>query len=150
MTSNLGSHLIQERFATMTDQNKEEIWEQTKNDVFQLLRSTIRPEFLNRVDDIIMFKPLDLAEIREIVQLQFNKLQSMLSKNGMNLNITDRAVVWIAEQGFDPQFGARPVKRIMQRHLVNELSKMILAGIVNQEKPVMIDLEGDKLIFKNN
>ena len=74
----------------------------------------------------------------------------MLSKNGMNLNITDRAVVWIAEQGFDPQFGARPVKRIMQRHLVNELSKMILAGIVNQEKPVMIDLEGDKLIFKNN
>ena len=149
MTSNLGSHLIQERFASMTERNREEVWEQTKEEVFQLLKSTIRPEFINRVDDIIMFKPLDLSEIREIVRLQFDRLQALLSKNGVSITITDNAVDWIAGQGFDPQFGARPVKRIMQRYILNELSKMILAGKIIQDKNVVIDFDGKNLVFRN-
>jgi ATP-dependent Clp protease ATP-binding subunit ClpB len=149
MTSNLGSHLIQERFENMTDKNKDEIWQQTREEVFNLLKQTIRPEFLNRIDDIIMFKPLTLMEIKEVVRLQFRQLQTLLSKNGIAISITEPAVEWIAEQGFDPQFGARPVKRIIQRNILNELSKMILSGSINQEKPVFVDLDQRKLIFRN-
>jgi ATP-dependent Clp protease ATP-binding subunit ClpB len=149
MTSNLGSHLIQERFENMTDANKEEIWQKTREEVFNLLKQTIRPEFLNRIDDIIMFKPLNLAEIKEVARLQFGQLQSLLLKNGIAISITEEAVDWIAAEGFDPQFGARPVKRIIQRNILNELSKMILSGSINQEKPVIVDREKQKLLFRN-
>ncbi len=149
MTSNLGSHLIQERFEKMTDENKDELWQKTSEEVFNLLKVTIPPEFLNRIDDIIMFKPLTKEEIREVVKLQFNRLHEMLSKNGITVTITDKATDWIAEQGFDPQFGARPVKRIIQKNILNELSKMILSGSVKQEKPVVIDLQQGKLLFRN-
>lgn len=149
MTSNLGSHLIQERFENMTDKNKDEIWQRTREEVFNLLKQTIRPEFLNRIDDIIMFKPLTLSEIREVVRLQFRQLQSLLTKNGITISITEEAVEWIAKEGFDPQFGARPVKRIIQRNILNELSKMILSGAVNQEKPIVVDYSKGAIVFKN-
>ncbi|MFA4863942.1 MAG: AAA family ATPase, partial [Bacteroidales bacterium] len=149
MTSNLGSHLIQERFENMTDENKDEIWQQTREEVFNLLKTTIRPEFLNRIDDIIMFKTLTKEEIKEVVRLQFSHLQNLLSINGITMEITENAVDWIAGQGFDPQFGARPVKRIIQRNILNELSKMILSGSVNQEKPIVVSCETGKLLFKN-
>jgi ATP-dependent Clp protease ATP-binding subunit ClpB len=149
MTSNLGYQLIQERFEMINVDNKEEIWQRTRDEVFNLMKMTIRPEFLNRIDDIIMFKPLTKAEISDVVRLQFRQLQNMLSKNGIAISITDAAVEWIAGKGFDPQFGARPVKRIIQRNILNELSKMILSGVVNQEKPVIIDQEQGKLVFRN-
>jgi len=150
MTSNLGSQLIQENFEKITEDNKENVWQKTRDAVFNLLKITIRPEFLNRIDDIIMFKPLTREEIRDVVKLQFNQLKSMLSKNGITVSITDAAVNWIAHKGYDPQYGARPVKRIMQRTLLNELSKLILGGSVTTEKPVAIDLENEMLVFRNN
>jgi ATP-dependent Clp protease ATP-binding subunit ClpB len=149
MTSNLGSHLIQERFEKMTDDNKDELWQKTREEVFNLLKATITPEFLNRIDDIIMFKPLTREEIGEVVKLQFKQLKDLLSKNGINITLTEKAADWIAGQGFDPQFGARPVKRIIQRNILNELSKMILSGSVKQDKPVVIDLQQGKLLFLN-
>jgi ATP-dependent Clp protease ATP-binding subunit ClpB len=149
MTSNLGSHIIQERFEKMTDQNKEDVLQQTREDVFNLLKMTIRPEFLNRIDDIIMFKPLSKEEIKEVVRLQFRQLQSLLSKNNMLIEITGNAVEWIADMGYDPQYGARPVKRIMQRNILNELSKMILNGSVNQDHPILVDTHENKLVFRN-
>jgi ATP-dependent Clp protease ATP-binding subunit ClpB len=149
MTSNLGSHLIQERFEKMNEANKDEIWQKTREEVFNLLKQTIRPEFLNRIDDIIMFKPLTIVEIKDVVRLQFRQLQNLLLKNGIIISITDPAVDWIADGGFDPQFGARPVKRIIQRNILNELSKMILSGSINQEKPVVVAQEQGKLIFRN-
>jgi ATP-dependent Clp protease ATP-binding subunit ClpB len=150
MTSNLGSQLIQERFETITELNKEEVWQRTRDEVFNLLKVTIRPEFLNRIDDIIMFKPLNKDEIREVVKLQFGLLQIMLAKNGISILMTEKAIDWVALKGFDPQFGARPVKRIMQRNVLNELSKMILSGVVSQEKTVIIDQEKDRLLFRND
>lgn len=149
MTSNLGSQLIQEHFARMNEKNKDEILLQTREEVFNLLKSTIRPEFLNRIDDVIMFKPLTREEIRQVVELQFKEIQGMLSKNGLIIKMSVKAADWIAAKGYDPQFGARPVKRIMQRTVLNELSKMILSGTVNQERPVLIDIEGERLIFRN-
>jgi ATP-dependent Clp protease ATP-binding subunit ClpB len=111
---------------------------------------TIRPEFLNRIDDIIMFKPLTRDEIKGVVRLQFGQLQDMLMKSGITVSISEKAVDWIALKGYDPQYGARPVKRIMQRTLLNELSKLILSGTVSPEKPVMIDQEKEALVFRNN
>jgi ATP-dependent Clp protease ATP-binding subunit ClpB len=149
MTSNLGSHLIQERFENMTGKNNDEIWQKTREEVFNLLKMTIRPEFLNRIDDIIMFKPLTKEEIKEIVRLQFRQLQNLLSKNGITVEITGNAVEWIAEQGFDPQFGARPVKRIIQRNILNELSKMILSGKVQRDAFITVDVKEGRLLFLN-
>ena len=149
MTSNLGSHIIQERFEDITDQNRDEIIDRTQSEIFELLKKTIRPEFLNRVDDIIMFKPLSKIEIEEIVKLQFGYVKKMLAKNSIEINIMDAAVKMIAEQGFDPQFGARPVKRIMQRYVLNELSKMILSGKVNRDSSITLDVSAGKLVFNN-
>jgi ATP-dependent Clp protease ATP-binding subunit ClpB len=149
MTSNMGSHLIQERFEKMTEDNKDDIWQMTREEVFSLLKMTIRPEFLNRIDDIIMFKPLTGNEIKDVVRLQFRHLQGLLLKNGISVTFTANAVDWVAEKGFDPQFGARPVKRIIQRNVLNELSKMILSGAVNHNKPVIVDQAGGKLLFRN-
>ncbi|MBN2616288.1 MAG: ATP-dependent chaperone ClpB [Bacteroidales bacterium] len=149
MTSNIGSHLIQENFSRMTEETEASVVEQTRKDVLELLKKTIRPEFLNRIDEIIMFKPLSRSEISGIVKLQFEIVKSMLLKNNIELQITDAAVQHIARLGYDPQFGARPLKRVLQREILNELSKMILAGNVNIEKPIRIDVEGDNFIFEN-
>ncbi len=149
MTSNIGSHLIQENFSKMNSANEEEVVDKTRNEVFELLKKTIRPEFLNRIDEIIMFKPLSRKEINGIVRLQFEHVKQMLHKNNIELQITEDAINELAEMGYDPQFGARPLKRVIQREILNELSKMILAGKVNAEKPIKIDVRGDHFIFEN-
>ncbi|HFB62081.1 MAG TPA: type VI secretion system ATPase TssH, partial [Bacteroidetes bacterium] len=149
MTSNIGSHLIQENFSRLTESNEQQVVEKTRNEVFELLKKTIRPEFLNRIDEIIMFKPLSRDEIHGIVKLQFDRVKQMLAKNGIQLEITDNAITKLAEMGYDPQFGARPLKRVIQREVLNELSKMILAGKVNAEKPIRVDVKGDDFVFEN-
>ncbi len=150
MTSNVGSHVIQKNLESMSSDNKEEVYEKTKREVLTLLKSTIRPEFLNRIDEVIVFKPLDRDEIKQIVQIQFKVLQGLLAKNQIKISISDSAVDYIADAGFDQQFGARPVKRVIQRNLMNELSKMILAGKVNRDSEIEIDFKEGKLLFKNN
>ena len=149
MTSNLGSSLIREHFEKMTAANHDEVLEETKNEVLELLKQTIRPEFLNRIDDIIMFTPLSKPEIRAIVNLQLNSVKKMLAANDLTLDFTDAALELIADKGFDPQFGARPVKRVIQKMVLNELSKALLGGQVNRERPIVIDRQGESLIFKN-
>ena len=149
MTSNLGSSLIREHFEKMTAANHDEVVEETKNEILELLKQTIRPEFLNRIDDIIMFTPLSKKEIRAIVNLQLNSVKKMLETNGITLGFTDAAVELIADKGFDPQFGARPVKRVIQKMVLNELSKALLGGEVNRERPIVIDRNGESLIFKS-
>ncbi len=150
MTSNVGSHIIQKNLESMSPDNKEEIYEKTKREVLTMLKSTIRPEFLNRIDEIIVFKPLDRDEIKEIVEIQFKVLQGLLAKNQIRISISDSAVDYIADAGFDQQFGARPVKRVIQRNLMNELSKMILAGEVSRDSEIEIDYKEGKLVFKNS
>ena len=151
MTSNLGSSLIQDNFEKITDANRVQVVEQTKSQVMDLLKKTIRPEFLNRIDEIIMFTPLNEDEIRQIVKLQLNGVKKMVGQNGIDLEFTDAALDFISHEGYDPQFGARPVKRVIQRYVLNELSKQILSGKVDREHPIVIDREssGDGLIFTN-
>lgn len=149
MTSNLGSHIIQEKLGGSKGKSQEAVFDETRNEVFQLLRKTIRPEFLNRIDEIIMFKPLTGDEIKDVVRLQVNQVQQLMKKNGLNLEVSDEAVELVSEQGFDPQFGARPVKRVIQRNILNELSKMILGGKINSEETILIDAKEGRLSFKN-
>ena len=149
MTSNMGSSLIRENFEKITDSNHDTVVEQTKNQVLDLLKKTIRPEFLNRIDEIIMFTPLNESEIRQIVTLQLNGVKKMLDKNGIRLEFTDAALDFISHEGFDPQFGARPVKRVIQKYVLNELSKEILSGHVNRDKAIVIDCVNGELVFKN-
>lgn len=149
MTSNMGSQLIRENFSKMTDANKTETVETTKNQVLEMLKSTIRPEFLNRIDEIIMFTPLSKSEIKEIVALQVNNARRMLAKNDIELDITDKALSLLADEGYDPEFGARPVKRVIQREILNRLSKDILAGNVTKDKSIVIDADGDQFVFRN-
>ena len=149
MTSNLGSSLIRENFDRMTAANHDEVVESTKNQVLDLLKKTIRPEFLNRIDDIIMFTPLSQKEIRSIVNLQLNSVKKMLAENSVTLDFTEAALDLIADKGYDPQFGARPVKRVIQKMVLNELSKELLGGRVNRERPIVIDRQGEQLIFRN-
>ena len=149
MTSNMGSSLIRENFEKMTDANRSQVVEQTKGQVLELLKKTIRPEFLNRIDEIIMFTPLTEKEIRQIVGLQLNNVKKMLAENGITLEFTDAALDFISHEGYDPQFGARPVKRVIQRYVLNELSKEILSGHVNREHAITIDFAGGELVFRN-
>jgi ATP-dependent Clp protease ATP-binding subunit ClpB len=149
MTSNIGSHIIQEKLERITEDNREEIINRTRMEVFDLLKKTIRPEFLNRIDEIIMFKPLTKEEIKKIVKLQFEHVKKMLAQNDIKISITDKAIKHIAELGYDPQFGARPIKRIIQRNILNELSKMILAGKVIKDSEINIDFKDNKLVFEN-
>ena len=149
MTSNIGSHIIRENFEKLTKDNKDQLIENTKNEVLELLKKTIRPEFLNRIDEIIMFTPLNEEEITEIVKLQLNGVKKQLAANGINLEFTPEAVRLIAEEGYDPQFGARPVKRVIQRKILNPLSKDILGRKVNHNQPIIIDTVGKELIFQN-
>ena len=149
MTSNMGSHLIRENFSKMTDANRVETIERTKQDVMELLKQTIRPEFLNRIDETVMFTPLSRKEIHKIVDLQVGSVKKMLASNGIELTVTEAALELLAEDGYDPEFGARPVKRTIQRMVLNQLSKDILAGNISREVPIVIDRDGDSLIFKN-
>lgn len=145
----MGSALIRDNFATMTDENKEEITEKTKEQVLEMLKTTIRPEFLNRIDEIIMFTPLNRTEIEEIVGLQIKAVQKMLARNGVTLEVTPKALGYLADEGFDPEFGARPVKRVIHRQVLNRLSKDILAMKVDKERPIIIDVQDDQLVFTN-
>ena len=149
MTSNLGSQLIRENCENLTDSNREEVLNRTKNEVFELLKQTIRPEFLNRIDELIMFTPLQQSEIRDIVELQIRQVQKLLERNGVQLEVTEGAIELFAREGYDPQFGARPVKRVLQRMLLNELSKQIIAGTINTDKPIRVDVAGDEIVFAN-
>ncbi|MDD4553691.1 MAG: ATP-dependent chaperone ClpB [Bacteroidales bacterium] len=149
MTSNIGSLIIQENLEKVTDSNRDHIINITKEAVFDLLKKSIRPEFLNRVDEIIMFQPLTKEEIYQIVELQLQIIRRMLSKNDISLNATPEAVRLIADQGFDPQYGARPIKRLIQKQVLNELSRMILSGKVDRNMDIEIDAEGHNLVFRN-
>lgn len=149
MTSNTGSHLIQQNFEQVTPANMETVIEKTRHELFELLKQTIRPEFLNRIDEVIMFTPLQEEEIRLIVELQFASIQKMLKENGISISITPTAVKWIAGAGFDPLFGARPIKRAMQKYVLNDLSKQLLADTLIRDQSIEVDVENDRLVFKN-
>jgi ATP-dependent Clp protease ATP-binding subunit ClpB len=149
MTSNLGSHLIQEKFEKINFMNHDNVVEETKNEVLAMLKQTIRPEFLNRIDEIIMFTPLNEKEIKEIVRLQLDTVTMMLADTGINLVIKDKALDFLASAGFDQEFGARPVKRAIQSFLLNDLSKKILSGSIDRERSVTVDSDGVELTFAN-
>ena len=149
MTSNIGSHLIQENLEHVTDKNRDDVYDRTREQVFELLKKTLRPEFLNRIDEVIMFRPLTKDEIETVVELQLGNVQIMLGKNDIRLRATQKAIQFIATQGFDPQFGARPIKRVIQKSVLNELSKMILEGTVKKENEIVVDEKGGKLVFAN-
>jgi len=149
MTSNIGSHLIQENLEHVTEKNRDEVLDRTRQQVSGLLKKTIRPEFLNRIDEIIMFKPLTQDEIQTVVEIQLGFIQKMLEKSNIRLRATEKAIRFIATQGFDPQFGARPIKRMIQKNLLNELSKMILEGNVNKDTEIVVDETEGKMIFRN-
>ncbi|MBK7667040.1 MAG: ATP-dependent chaperone ClpB [Sphingobacteriaceae bacterium] len=149
MTSNIGSHLIQENYDTITEKNKDTVMAKTKSEVFVLLRKTIRPEFLNRIDEVIMFEPLNRENIHKIVEIQFNNVAKLLAEQGIQMSATHEAIDWLAQLGYDPQFGARPVKRVMQKQVLNELSKQILSGTVDKEKEIVLDMFDNKFVFRN-
>lgn len=149
MTSNLGSNIIRENFEKMTDENRDDIIHETENEVIEMLKKTIRPEFLNRIDEIIMFTPLSEKEIERIVEIQLRSVAKMLDQNGVHMEFTPAAVEYLAKEGYDPQFGARPVKRVIQRMVLNELSKALIAGTINKALTIQIDFNGDDLVFKN-
>lgn len=149
MTSNMGSHIIQANFENVTEKNKEDIVENTKREVIDLLKQTIRPEFLNRIDEVIMFQPLLLKDIREIIRIQLTDLKGQLAKSGVMLEFTEYALDYLAENGFDPQFGARPLKRLIQKQIVNQLSKKLLSGTIDKTKPVLVDVFDGTVVFRN-
>jgi len=149
MTSNIGSNIIQENFQDLEDDNRDSIIAKTKNELFDLLRKTIRPEFLNRIDEIIMFTPLTRNEIGEIVKLQFKQVQSTLAEMGVTLEASEEALDWLAQLGYDPQFGARPLKRVIQKRILNELSKQILSGKVDRDSKIKLDVFDNNFVFLN-
>ena len=149
MTSNLGSSYIQSQFEKINDQNHDQVVEETKAEVMNMLKKTIRPEFLNRIDETIMFQPLNKNEIEQIVRLQINGIKKMLEENGITLQMSDQAVDFIATAGYDPEFGARPVKRAIQRYLLNDLSKKLLSQEVDRTKPIIVERSSEGLIFRN-
>jgi ATP-dependent Clp protease ATP-binding subunit ClpB len=149
MTSNIGSHLIQENFEGLTDRNKDEVMAKTRSQVFELLKKSIRPEFLNRIDEVIMFEPLSRQDVRNIVKIQFDLIAKRLREQHINIKASEEALDWLAELGFDPQFGARPVKRVLQKQILNELSKQLLEGRINKDKDIIVDMFDNKFVFRN-
>ena len=152
MTSNMGSHLIQEAFSKAMDEQgslPEQVVERVQTDVLEMLKMQLKPEFLNRIDEIVMFEPLSKADIEKIVDLQMNALKAMLSHNGLTLDYTEAARAFIATAGYDAMYGARPVKRVIQREVVGELSKRILAGAISRDKAIVIDAENGALKITN-
>jgi ATP-dependent Clp protease ATP-binding subunit ClpB len=150
MTSNIGSHIIQESFENASEKNLDIVAEQTNAKVLELLRATIRPEFLNRIDEIIMFKPLLKKEIKNIIGIQLNNLKKLLMQSGITLDFTPYMLDYLAENGYDPQYGARPLKRLIQKLVVNELSKQILSGSIDKSKPVVVDVFDGLVVFRNH
>ncbi|RPA70070.1 ATP-dependent chaperone ClpB [Cyclobacteriaceae bacterium YHN15] len=150
LTTNIGSHLIQERFAEIEEWNKEEIMEKTKKEVYELLKKSVRPEFLNRIDETIMFEPLNQGVIRKIVDIQWREIQKRLTEANIEIEATQEVLDYLGEVGFDPQFGARPLKRTMQKLILNELSKQILAGYIKSDSAVLVDLDADKQVYFKN
>ncbi|GAC1705010.1 MAG: ATP-dependent chaperone ClpB [Flavisolibacter sp.] len=150
MTSNMGSHIIQENFEKITEKNHEEVVENTKNEVMNLLRQQIRPEFLNRVDEIILFQPLMRREVKQIIRIQLEGLKKLVAKGGIDLNFSDYLIDYLSENGFDPQYGARPLKRMIQKEIVNSLSKKILAGEIDRTHPVLADIFDKVVVFRND
>jgi ATP-dependent Clp protease ATP-binding subunit ClpB len=149
MTSNIGSHLIQENFEKMNDDNRESVLAKTKGEVYELLKKSIRPEFLNRIDEVIMFEPLSRENVSEIVKFQFEHIRQQLAEQDIKISATDEAIEWLAQLGYDPQFGARPVKRVMQKQVINELSKQILADKIDKEQEIVLDMFDNKFVFMN-
>jgi ATP-dependent Clp protease ATP-binding subunit ClpB len=149
MTSNIGSHFIQDAFENVNEKNLEEVTEKAKGEVMTLLRETVRPEFLNRVDEIIMFHPLLKKDIMEIVKIQLEQLKKLVAESGIRLEFSDYALEFLAQQGFDPQYGARPLKRLIQKEIVNQLSKRILAGDIDKSKSVLVDVFDNTVVFRN-
>ncbi len=150
MTSNMGSHIIQSNFDKVTEYNREEVVETTKREVMDLLKQTIRPEFLNRIDEIIMFQPLLKKEIKDIIRIQLNDLKHQLAKSGVVLEFSEYALDYLAENGFDPQFGARPLKRLIQKQIINQLSKKLLSGTIDKSHPVLVDVFDGTVVFRND
>ena len=149
MTSNIGSHLIQENFDQLTEINKDEVLAKTKSEVFELLKKTIRPEFLNRIDEVIMFEPLTRDDVADIVKIQFNQIVERLAEQHVTISATEEAIEWLAELGYDPHYGARPVKRVLQKQILNELSKQLLADKVNKDKEIIVDVFDKQFVFRN-
>jgi ATP-dependent Clp protease ATP-binding subunit ClpB len=149
MTSNIGSSIIQDNFEGVTERNKDEVVEKTKAEVMNLLRQTVRPEFLNRVDEIILFQPLMKSEIKGIINIQLNTLRGLVQQTGVQLEFTDYLIDYLVENGYDPQYGARPLKRLIQKEIVNQLSKRILAGDIDKSKPVLVDVFDGVVVFRN-
>ncbi len=149
MTSNMGSNLIQEKFEKLTEENKYEVYEETREEILAMMRRNIRPEFINRIDELIMFLPLSKEDVKAIVRLQINILQRMLRKQQVEIDATEDAISYLADIGFDPQFGARPIKRVIQKRIMNQLSRDILSGSVDKDSLILIDLENDRLVFRN-
>lgn len=150
MTSNIGSHIINENFEKANDYNDVYVIEKTRDQVFDLMKQTIRPEFLNRIDEIIMFTPLSREDIRKVVVLQVDVVKRMLGENGISLKVSEPAIDFLAEKGYDPMYGARPVKRTLQKYLINELSKQILAGTVSKDSLIKVDIEDGNIKFSNS
>jgi len=149
MTSNMGSHIIQENFEKITEGNREEVVESTKAEVMNLLRQTIRPEFLNRIDEVIMFQPLMKKEIKGIIRIQLDGLKKLVAQTGIQLEFSEYALDFLAENGYDVQLGARPLKRLIQKEIINQLSKRILAGDIDKTKPVLVDVFDGVVVFRN-
>jgi len=149
MTSNIGSHLIQDNFKELSDFNREEVIAKTKSELFELLKQTIRPEFLNRIDELIMFTPLNREELRDIVSLQFKGVQNTLAEMGIDIEASEEALDWLAQLGYDPQFGARPLKRVIQKRILNELSKEILSGKIDKDSKIKLDVFDNHFVFLN-
>jgi ATP-dependent Clp protease ATP-binding subunit ClpB len=149
-TSNVGSSIIQQNMENANGEEMDVVYEKTRKEIFTLLKATIRPEFLNRIDEIIMFKPLDLDEIKGIARLQLENVKRMLAKSQIRIDFSEEAIELIAREGFDPQFGARPIKRVVQRSLLNRLSKMILAGSIDKESAIRVGVENGELSFVNS
>ena len=149
MTSNIGSHIIQENLEDIDEENKMKVLAKTKNEVYELLKKTIRPEFLNRIDEVIMFEPLTRENVAQIVKIQFSQIQKLLTEQDVNIKITPEAIDWLAQLGYDPQFGARPIKRVMQKQVLNELSKQVLSGTINKDKEIILDMFDNKFVFRN-
>ncbi len=149
MTSNIGSHLIQENFDKMDEDNKEEVLAKTKSEVFELLKKTIRPEFLNRIDEVIMFEPLSREDVTNIVKIQFGQIAKRLAEQNISIRATDEAIDWLSQLGYDPHFGARPVKRMLQKQILNELSKQLLADKVDKNKEIIVDMFENQIVFRN-
>jgi ATP-dependent Clp protease ATP-binding subunit ClpB len=150
MTSNLGSDLIRDKMDKWKNNMPENEAELLRKDLFALLRRSLKPEFLNRVDEIVIFRPLSLKQIKEIVQIQLNNVRKILENNNLRLEVSDSAIDWLAQHGYDPQSGARPVKRLIQKEIINELSKEIISGRIQKDTTVKIDIDKDHLRFSSN